>query len=65
MGEILIVKGRLKVTKAIIEELEKNSYSHGEEIVRLDRELSMTRICKSDMVVRFDYVEKRAYEIEF
>lgn len=35
-------EGSVKVAKAMIRELEKKSRSHGEEIARLEKELSMT-----------------------
>lgn len=44
MEEVLTAKGQLKVIKAAIKELEKDSYSHGKEIARLERKLSIAKI---------------------
>lgn len=65
MEEILTVKGQLKITKAIIKEIKKSSHFHGEEISRLEKDLSMTKICKSVMGIWFGHAEKKAYEIRF
>lgn len=44
MEQVLTAKGQLKVTKATIKELEKDRHSHGKEIARLEKELSMARV---------------------
>lgn len=49
----------------MINELRKSNHFHGEEILRLVRDLSMTKIFKSAMNIQFDHAEKRVYKIGF
>lgn len=59
MQEVLAAKGQLKITEAIIKELEKSNRSCGEEISRLEEELSMTKIHNSVVGVLLVMLRKR------
>lgn len=54
----------MKIVEATIEELKKSNHFRGEEISRLERDLSMTKIHKSIAGVRFGHA-KKAYKIGF
>lgn len=64
MEEILTVKGRLKITEAMIEELKRSNHFHDKEISRLE-DLSIAKICKSAMSIQFGHAKKKAYETRF
>lgn len=55
----------MRVAEATIKELERNNQSYGKEIVRLEKELSMAKLCKSAADVHLGHAKKRAYEIGF